>query len=57
MAKANICLVGLLPAGNEEQVTIAYDIYRTDNKEGYALSDGFRDTFSRVVPIEFVGVW
>ncbi|KAF8603537.1 hypothetical protein BDV93DRAFT_473173 [Ceratobasidium sp. AG-I] len=49
--------VGLLPAGNEEQVTIAYDIYRTDNKEGYALSDGFRDTFSRVVPIEFVGVW
>lgn len=49
--------VGLLPAGNHEQVAIAYEIYRTDNKEGYTLSDGFRDTFSRVVPIEFVGVW
>ncbi|KAG9116814.1 hypothetical protein FRC07_007432 [Ceratobasidium sp. 392] len=49
--------VGLLPAGNDEQVTIAYDIYRTDTKEGYTLGDGFRDTFSRVVPIEFVGVW
>ncbi|KAG8705268.1 hypothetical protein FRC09_003069 [Ceratobasidium sp. 395] len=49
--------VGLLPAGNDEQVTVAYDIYRTDTKEGYTLSDGFRDTFSRVVPIEFVGVW
>ncbi|KAG8763886.1 hypothetical protein FRC11_010006 [Ceratobasidium sp. 423] len=49
--------VGLLPPGNLEQVTIAYDIYRTDTEEGYTLSDGFRDTFSRVVPIEFVGVW
>ncbi|KAB5593236.1 hypothetical protein CTheo_3318 [Ceratobasidium theobromae] len=49
--------VGLLPPGNDEQVTIAYDIYRTDTKEGYTLSDGFRDTFSRVIPIEFVGVW
>ncbi|KEP53038.1 DUF2235 domain protein [Rhizoctonia solani 123E] len=49
--------VGLLPPGNHEQVTIAYDIYRTDTEEGYTLSDGFRDTFSRVVPIEFVGVW
>ncbi|KAH7344051.1 hypothetical protein B0J17DRAFT_200724 [Rhizoctonia solani] len=49
--------VGLLPPGNHEQVTIAYDIYRTDTKEGYTLGDGFRDTFSRVVPIEFVGVW
>jgi hypothetical protein len=53
----NTLSVGLLPAGNDEQVTIAYDIYRTDTKEGYTLSDGFRDTFSRVVPIEFVGVW
>ncbi|QRV72408.1 hypothetical protein RhiJN_00422 [Ceratobasidium sp. AG-Ba] len=49
--------VGLLPAGNHEQVTVAYDIYRTDSQEGYTMSDGFRDTFSRVVPIEFVGVW
>ncbi|KAG9089298.1 hypothetical protein FRC06_001632, partial [Ceratobasidium sp. 370] len=49
--------VGLLPAGNQEQVTVAYDIYRTDSKAGYTLSDGFRDTFSRIVPIEFVGVW
>ncbi|KAF8681263.1 hypothetical protein RHS04_03599 [Rhizoctonia solani] len=49
--------VGLLPPGNHEQVTIAYDIYRTDTEDGYTLGDGFRDTFSRVVPIEFVGVW
>ncbi|CCO30034.1 putative protein YEL023C [Rhizoctonia solani AG-1 IB] len=49
--------VGLLPPGNHEQVIIAYDIYRTDTEDGYTLGDGFRDTFSRVVPIEFVGVW
>ncbi|CAE6404265.1 unnamed protein product [Rhizoctonia solani] len=49
--------VGLLPPGNHEQVTIAYDIYRTDTEDGYTLGDGFRDTFSRVVPIDFVGVW
>ncbi|KAJ1308390.1 hypothetical protein OPQ81_004096 [Rhizoctonia solani] len=49
--------VGLLPPGNHEQVAIAYDIYRTGTEDGYTLGDGFRDTFSRVVPIEFVGVW
>ncbi|GAA5907287.1 T6SS phospholipase effector Tle1-like catalytic domain-containing protein [Sporobolomyces salmoneus] len=54
--------VGLLPAGNEESVAMAYSVYSrkadtvlVPGKE--TLAQGFKRTFSRDVYVHFVGVW
>ncbi|GAA5979149.1 hypothetical protein JCM5350_007083 [Sporobolomyces pararoseus] len=54
--------VGLLPAGNEESVAMAYSIFSrkadTILVEGReTLAQGFKRTFSRDVYVHFVGVW
>ncbi|KLO10064.1 hypothetical protein SCHPADRAFT_878628 [Schizopora paradoxa] len=49
--------VGLLPAGNEQQVPFAYKMYRQDTELGWKQSVLFKKTFSIDVDIEFVGVW
>ncbi|KAI9444533.1 hypothetical protein H4582DRAFT_1806636 [Lactarius indigo] len=47
--------VGLLSRGNIEQIPFAYELYKSDGNDALALR--FKMTFSREVPIEFVGVW
>ncbi|KAH9007824.1 hypothetical protein EDB84DRAFT_1552891 [Lactarius hengduanensis] len=47
--------VGLLSKDNIEQIPFAYELYKSDDND--ALAQGFKMTFSREVPIEFVGVW
>ncbi|KAI0062798.1 hypothetical protein BV25DRAFT_1870219 [Artomyces pyxidatus] len=46
--------VGLLSKDNFEQVSFAYKIYTSTDED---LARGFKEIFSRDVPIEFVGVW
>ncbi|KAI9444639.1 hypothetical protein H4582DRAFT_2094508 [Lactarius indigo] len=47
--------VGLLSKDNVEQIPFAYKLYKADNNAD--LAQGFKTTFCREVPIEFVGVW
>ncbi|EIW81218.1 hypothetical protein CONPUDRAFT_104467 [Coniophora puteana RWD-64-598 SS2] len=49
--------VGLLPKSNEQQVSFAYKAYKDTRKNGIDLAQGFKETFSRSVSVEFVGVW
>ncbi|KAF8811050.1 hypothetical protein BYT27DRAFT_7336427 [Phlegmacium glaucopus] len=49
--------VGLLPAGNNQQIQFAYKMYTRADKVGWAQSMEFMKTFSVNVPIEFIGVW
>ncbi|THH16718.1 hypothetical protein EW146_g3969 [Bondarzewia mesenterica] len=49
--------VGLLPRDNEEQVPFAYKLYASNKTSDADLAAGFKLTFCRDVPIEFVGVW
>ncbi|KAH0831959.1 hypothetical protein J3R83DRAFT_12847 [Lanmaoa asiatica] len=49
--------VGLLPRDNLQQVDFAYKAYTRTDKEGIKLAAGFKQTFSRDVKVEFVGVW
>ncbi|EJD05526.1 uncharacterized protein FOMMEDRAFT_103603 [Fomitiporia mediterranea MF3/22] len=49
--------VGLLPAGNEQQVPFAYKMYQNDTEMGWQQSVAFKKAFSMDVDIEFVGVW
>ncbi|KAG8870724.1 hypothetical protein FRB97_009426, partial [Tulasnella sp. 331] len=49
--------VGLLPRGNEEQVSFAYKKYTDLTKSQDVRASGFKAAFSREVEIEFVGVW
>jgi uncharacterized protein (DUF2235 family) len=49
--------VGLLPKDNLQQVDFAYKAYKRTDKEGIKLAAGFKQTFSRDVKVEFVGVW
>ncbi|GAA5902173.1 hypothetical protein JCM8208_002496 [Rhodotorula glutinis] len=54
--------VGLLPAGNEDSIPLAYSIYSrkadTPLVPGVeTLAEGFKRTFSRDVEVHFVGVW
>lgn len=49
--------VGLLPRDNEEQVPFAYRLYASSKSTDLTLAAGFKTTFCRDVPIEFVGVW
>ncbi|KAH8987398.1 hypothetical protein EDB86DRAFT_2832355 [Lactarius hatsudake] len=47
--------VGLLSKDNIEQIPFAYKLYKADDNTD--LAQGFKATFCREVPIEFVGVW
>lgn len=47
--------VGLLTQGNEELVPFAWDIFK--NQRNAVVYDGFKQTYSRTVDIDFVGVW
>ncbi|KAA1469715.1 hypothetical protein DENSPDRAFT_638958 [Dentipellis sp. KUC8613] len=49
--------VGLLPRDNDSQVPFAYKLYASAKRSNEALAAGFKATFSREVPIEFLGVW
>jgi len=49
--------VGLLPAGNHQQVPFAYKMFTRDDDEGWKQSNAFKKAFSVDVEIEFVGVW
>ncbi|KAH9044306.1 hypothetical protein EDB85DRAFT_2137835 [Lactarius pseudohatsudake] len=48
--------VGLLSKDNTEQIAFAYEHYAS-NRENDHLAKGFKETFCRDVPIDFVGVW
>jgi len=49
--------VGLLSKTNTEQRPFAYTLYKSTRPSDEALARGFKETFCRPVPIEFVGVW
>ncbi|KAI0253206.1 hypothetical protein BJV78DRAFT_1123495 [Lactifluus subvellereus] len=49
--------VGLLPAGNYQQVPFAYKMYSQDDNTGWDQSTVFKKAFSVDVEIEFIGVW
>ena len=49
--------VGLLPAGNDAQISFAYQIYKDDTPEGWKMSAEFKETFCTNVTVYFVGVW
>lgn len=49
--------VGLLPAGNHQQVPFAYKMFSRDDSEGWRQSTAFKKAFSNDVEIEFLGVW
>lgn len=47
--------VGLLGKDNLQQIPFAYKLYQASNN--HTLAKGFKATFCREVPIEFIGVW
>ena len=49
--------VGLLVKDNMDQIPFAYKLYKSTSSSDEALARGFKETFCRPVPIEFVGVW
>ncbi|KAG1748599.1 hypothetical protein EDB19DRAFT_1682574 [Suillus lakei] len=49
--------VGLLPKSNVQQIGFAYVAYKQTGVQADALAAGFKQTFSRDVKVEFVGVW
>ncbi|KAI9455939.1 hypothetical protein BJY52DRAFT_1384548 [Lactarius psammicola] len=49
--------VGLLPAGNHQQVPFAYKMFSRNDKIGWSQSTVFKKAFSVDVEIEFIGVW
>ena len=49
--------VGLLPAGNHQQVPFAYKMFSRNDQTGWDQSKVFKKAFSIDVQIEFVGVW
>jgi hypothetical protein len=49
--------VGLLPAGNHQQIPFAYKMFSRDDDKGWDQSNAFKKAFSTDVEIEFVGVW
>ncbi|KAF9565097.1 hypothetical protein CPC08DRAFT_759803 [Agrocybe pediades] len=49
--------VGLLPAGNYQQVPFAYKMYTRTDSVGWEESTEFKKAFSVDVSIEFIGVW
>ncbi|KAI9444640.1 hypothetical protein H4582DRAFT_832941 [Lactarius indigo] len=49
--------VGLLSKDNKEQIQFAYQLYASERPDDLSLVEGFKKTFCRNVPIDFVGVW
>ncbi|KIM79385.1 hypothetical protein PILCRDRAFT_823653 [Piloderma croceum F 1598] len=49
--------VGLLPAGHQMQIPLAYRLFSQDDEEGWKVSSLFKRTLSSEVEITFVGVW
>ncbi|KAG2066291.1 hypothetical protein BDR04DRAFT_1106848 [Suillus decipiens] len=49
--------VGLLPKSDDQQISFAYNAYRQTGTQADMLAAGFKQTFSRDVKVEFVGVW
>lgn len=49
--------VGLLSKDNLEQISFAYRLYKSSSNKDNKLATRFKKTFSREVPIEFLGVW
>ncbi|KAI9437109.1 hypothetical protein BJY52DRAFT_1130131 [Lactarius psammicola] len=49
--------VGLLPAGNSQEVPFAYRLYTRGDKDGREQSEQFKKAFSIDVGVEFLGVW
>ncbi|KAF8522477.1 hypothetical protein BU17DRAFT_44706 [Hysterangium stoloniferum] len=49
--------VGLLPAGNRQQLPFAYKMYTKADEKGWKQSTAFKKAFSMDVDIEFIGVW
>lgn len=49
--------VGLLPAGNHQQVPFAYKMFISHNEKGWKQSVMFKRAFCRDIEIEFLGVW
>ncbi|KAI0250935.1 hypothetical protein BJV78DRAFT_1275572 [Lactifluus subvellereus] len=49
--------VGLLSKDNFEQVAFAYKLYKSSSHRAHKLAIRFKRSFSREVPIEFLGVW
>ncbi|KAH9060461.1 hypothetical protein EDB87DRAFT_1562060 [Lactarius vividus] len=49
--------VGLLSKDNHEQVSFAYKLYKSSSHKNDKLAARFKKSFSREVPIEFLGVW
>jgi hypothetical protein len=49
--------VGLLSKDNMEQVHFAYKLYKSTGSKNETIAAGFKATFCRDVPIDFVGVW
>ena len=53
----NLSQVGLLPAGNRQQVPFAYKMYTHDDDFGWKQSEHFKRTFSVDVKVDFLGAW
>jgi uncharacterized protein (DUF2235 family) len=49
--------VGLLSRDNTDQIPFAYKLYKSSSSSDDSLARGFKETFCRPVPIDFVGVW
>jgi uncharacterized protein (DUF2235 family) len=49
--------VGLLSKDNTDQIPFAYKLYKSSSSSNDVLARGFKETFCRPVPIDFVGVW
>lgn len=49
--------VGLLPRDNLHNAPFAYAMYRRNDEIGFAQSRAFKQTFSRDVEIDFIGLW
>jgi len=47
--------VGLLTEGNEELIPYAWDMFAKQSDK--TIAEGFKKTFSRDVPIHFLGLW
>ncbi|VDC07954.1 unnamed protein product [Peniophora sp. CBMAI 1063] len=49
--------IGLLSKDNDAQLSFAYKLYKSNNPDSGPIAAGFKRTFCRSVPIEFIGVW
>ncbi|KAI0030542.1 hypothetical protein K488DRAFT_53987 [Vararia minispora EC-137] len=49
--------IGLLLKDNEAQLPFAYRLFTREDPASVPIAAGFKRTFCRAVPIEFLGVW